>query len=471
MRILPLLFICLTASAQTWTRSSPVNAPVPRSQHAMAYDAARGQAVLFGGYDDIDTLNLGDTWVWDGANWTQKNPVNSPAPRLGAAMSYDAAHAQVVLFGGTQVFADGSFLDLNDTWLWDGSNWTKASPQTSPSVREFPSMAYDAAHSQVIMFGGTTGNFPSNCTSALSDTWAWDGKNWTKLAPVDSPPGRFGISVGLRFGTQSTGPLWRRHAAMRRVRRQRHQRHLDMGWCELDQPVAANQPQRPVSARHGGRCHCPPGSVVRRRNTAAHRKPVERYLGVGWIQLDAEIDQRSGGPVRPCAMAFDSARAQTVLFAGYAYNSVNHDYPDTWVLPSSGSAQPSISNAISAGAFGAFKAAAPGSWIEIYGSNLAFTTRVWNAADFNGINAPSSLDGVQVTIGGQKGLVEYVSSGQINVQLPSTIVARTQQLTVTNPTGAKASVNLTIGPMQLGLLAPAIFQIGGTQDAVAQALI
>ena len=52
----------------------------------MAYDAARAQVVLFGGLDgqilqDEHPLEKDDTWVWDGTNWTQKSPANSPPPR------------------------------------------------------------------------------------------------------------------------------------------------------------------------------------------------------------------------------------------------------------------------------------------------------------------------------------------------------------------------------------------------------
>jgi len=42
--------------------------------------------------------------------------------------------------------------------------------------------------------------------------------------------------------------------------------------------------------------------------------------------------------------------------------------------------QPTISAVISAGDFGGFPAVAPGTWVEIYGSELASTTRPWTAA-------------------------------------------------------------------------------------------
>ena len=74
---------------------------------------------------------------------------------------------------------------------------------------------------------------------------------------------------------------------------------------------------------------------------------------------------------------------------------------------------------VSAGAFGEFASAAPGSWIEIYGTNLASDSRPWQASDFDGINAPTMLDGTSVTIGGQPAFVDYISPTQVNVQAPN----------------------------------------------------
>src|SRR4029077_6613726 len=86
-------------------------------------------------------------------------------------------------------------------------------------------------------------------------------------------------------------------------------------------------------------------------------------------------------------------------------------------------AAPSIKSGgvVSAGAFGQFASVAPGSWIEIYGSNLASGTRSWSTADFNGISAPTSLDGTKVTIGGQAAFIDYISPSQVNAQVPSNI--------------------------------------------------
>jgi len=65
----------------------------------MAYDAVHGQVVLFGGLSSTFEL-LNDTLVWDGTNWSQDSPQSSPAPRSKLAMAYDSAASQVLLSGG-----------------------------------------------------------------------------------------------------------------------------------------------------------------------------------------------------------------------------------------------------------------------------------------------------------------------------------------------------------------------------------
>jgi len=133
---------------------------------------------------------------------------------------------------------------------------------------------------------------------------------------------------------------------------------------------------------------------------------------------------------------------------------------------------PTISAVVSASAFGGFSSVAPGSWIEIYGSNLAPNTREWAGTDFTGNNAPTSLDGVEVTIGGQKAFIDYISSaanGQINAQLPSNIATGGPlQLTVNNGTTTSGAYNIMVNATEAGLLAPTTFQIGGNQYVVAQ---
>jgi len=125
------------------------------------------------------------------------------------------------------------------------------------------------------------------------------------------------------------------------------------------------------------------------------------------------------------------------------------------------------SGVITAVAFGGGTVAAPGSWIEIYGTNLATTTRTWSGSDFNGRQAPTSLGGTTVSIGGRAAFVAYVSPTQVNVQLPSNIGTGVQQLTVTTSAGTSSPYAIQLAATQPGLLALPSFLINNKQFVTA----
>jgi uncharacterized protein (TIGR03437 family) len=424
----------------------------------MAYDSARGQVVLFGGENAANFL-CGDTWVWDGANWTQKFPQTSPPAREAHAMAYDSAHAQVVLFGGNggaSVLGPGY---LNDTWVWDGSNWTRKSPQTSSPARFGHAMAYDSAHGQVVLFGGTSANL-------FTDTWVWDGANWTQQSPQSSPPGRnFGAMAYdsahgqvVVFGGNNNGAF------------------LNDTWVWDGSNWTKRSPQTSPSARES------PAMAY----DSAHSEVVLFGGGLfnavtvslsdfndtwGW---DGSNWTQQSPPTSPPArdsqaMAYDSDRDSVVSFGGANANAVI--FGDTWTWNGGPLAVsvPSIGGVVSASDFGGFSSVAPGSWVEIYGSNLAPDTRGWADADFTGGNAPTALDGVSVAIGGQAAFVDYISATQVNAQLPSNIATGgTLPLTVTKTNVTSAPVNITVHATEPGLLAPASFKIGANQYVWAQ---
>ena len=122
---------------------------------------------------------------------------------------------------------------------------------------------------------------------------------------------------------------------------------------------------------------------------------------------------------------------------------------------------------ISAYAFGGFTAIAPGSWIEIYGANLATDVRPWAGSDFTGVNAPTSLDHTTVTIGGQSAFIDYISPGQVNVQVPSNVGTGTQPVVVTTDNGVSSALGIQVNLEEPGLLAPTWFSVGGKQNVVA----
>jgi uncharacterized protein (TIGR03437 family) len=108
-----------------------------------------------------------------------------------------------------------------------------------------------------------------------------------------------------------------------------------------------------------------------------------------------------------------------------------------------------------------------GGWIEIYGSYLAFDSRTWSGPDFNGINAPTSLDSTAVTIGGQPAFIGYISPSQINAQVPSNIGTGAQPIVIATANGPSATYAVTIKSAQPGILTTPAFLIKGIQYAVA----
>lgn len=169
----------------------------------MAHDSFRNQTILFGGSNAGGTTN-NETWSWNGSNWTQLSPVTSPPARTFTAMTYDPDRQVIVLFGG---FNGAS--TLSDTWEWNGTNWSEKSPATVPAARSFHSMTYDTFQDRVVLVGGVSG------PTFYQETYTWNGTNWTLQSPETAPPGFSGSSVAfnqssnmllLFGGTNSTSP-------------------------------------------------------------------------------------------------------------------------------------------------------------------------------------------------------------------------------------------------------------------------
>jgi uncharacterized protein (TIGR03437 family) len=97
---------------------------------------------------------------------------------------------------------------------------------------------------------------------------------------------------------------------------------------------------------------------------------------------------------------------------------------------------------------------APGTWIEIQGTNLSPVTMQWSSALFNGNTAPTTLGGVTVTVGGTLAYLSYVSSGQINALVPAGIPVGTTSVVVSNGYGASAAFSITAAAVLPGMDAP-----------------
>ena len=133
--------------------------PGPRVHHAMQYDPSSQRVVLFGGYEP-NVRDHGDTWEWNGTDWTEVPPEASA--RTHGRMAFDGHLGALVLVGGGQA-ADPNLVRRNDGWHTLGA--------TGPSARYLPGVAFDQRRGVLVLFGG--GDPSSN--TLFADTWEFDG--------------------------------------------------------------------------------------------------------------------------------------------------------------------------------------------------------------------------------------------------------------------------------------------------------
>jgi hypothetical protein len=317
-----------TWDGSDWTKQSPASPPPPRLYASLAFDFASGTAVLFGGQGIGGQGNCGlqpcignETWTWDGSEWTQQTPAHSPSARSQAAMASDPSGQGVTLFGGCPGFDDCGIGSVSsETWTWNGTDWVQGTPVNSPSARSGASAAYDSVRQEIVLFGGEDW---AATEPVMGDTWTWNGSDWTLRSPAQNPAGRFDPALVyddahqqvVLYGGSSSGPFgdtWTWDGS---------------GWVQ----------QHPVSSP-------PRGAGVAAYDSV--RQQTVLY-GVGtcncetWIWNGSEWASQAGGPRRfGAAMAFDAATGTTMLFGGEtpeqydcgADDAAQYPYPcaETW---------------------------------------------------------------------------------------------------------------------------------------------
>ncbi|MDP2997123.1 MAG: choice-of-anchor V domain-containing protein [Bryobacterales bacterium] len=80
----------------------------------------------------------------------------------------------------------------------------------------------------------------------------------------------------------------------------------------------------------------------------------------------------------------------------------------------------------------------PGSFISIFGENLAPVTRSWDGA-IQGTALPSQLEGVSVTVGGKPAYLSLVSPAQLNLLVPTDDITGPVEVKVTTPQGSSSA--------------------------------
>ncbi|MBI4463517.1 MAG: hypothetical protein HY647_02325 [Acidobacteria bacterium] len=95
-------------------------------------------------------------------------------------------------------------------------------------------------------------------------------------------------------------------------------------------------------------------------------------------------------------------------------------------------------------------------WISIFGSNLAPTTRQWRSDEIVDGNLPTSLDGVSVKVNNHDAYIYFISPGQINALTPKDGAAWPVPVQVTTPNGTS-----NIVMVEKKVTAPALFTWAG----------
>jgi uncharacterized protein (TIGR03437 family) len=106
-------------------------------------------------------------------------------------------------------------------------------------------------------------------------------------------------------------------------------------------------------------------------------------------------------------------------------------------------------------------------YVEIYGQNFSAAQRLWTGSDFSGVNAPTSLDGVSVTVNGKPAFVYYISPNQININTPEDTAAGPVTIQVRAPLGMSNSVVVNRARLSPTLQTVSQFLVDGKQYVVA----
>lgn len=170
----------------TWTQLFPATSPTAKFYTDLVHDSARGVYVMYGGNATYTTPGTNQTWEFDGVDWTQRFPAANPGNLGLHAMAFDSLRNRVVLYGGMP--GGNPILDSNQTWEYDGTNWTQVLVALNPGRLEAHSMCFHSGAGLTILFGGVNATSGASFPVDNDKTWAWNGTNWSELPVVGTRP-------------------------------------------------------------------------------------------------------------------------------------------------------------------------------------------------------------------------------------------------------------------------------------------
>jgi hypothetical protein len=301
----------LYPGCSTWNLACNSCTPGPRHRHAIAYDAARSSIVLYGGRAQIGQpqSTAGDTWTWNGATWLLASS-SGPGPRESPAMVYEASQSRVLLFGGDEWLGASTFTRRDDTWVWNGTSWTRVAT-LGPAPRYRHAMAYDAQRGVIVLFGGST-----STNEWAADTWEWSSGSWTQRV-VSGPPGRMRHAMAYD-STRGRVVLFGGETSTTAYARDTWEWNGSV-WELRDSNGPEGSYAASMSIGAGGR-----PVLFGGQSATGSTNATSEWTGAGWSQLT------TGGPSGRSsgAMAYDSANRRVITYGGVSANSLS----DMWAF-------------------------------------------------------------------------------------------------------------------------------------------
>ena len=94
-------------------------------------------------------------------------------------------------------------------------------------------------------------------------------------------------------------------------------------------------------------------------------------------------------------------------------------------------------------------------WVEIKGSNLSQTTRIWGGGDFDAVTGdmPTSLDSVSATVNGKLAYIYFISPAQVNILTPLDSSTGSVPVEVKTAFGTSSVTTVTMQTNSLGFFA------------------
>lgn len=282
----------------SWTNLTGATRGSPPGRYgaAMAYDAADQELLLFGGLSPVEARPMGDTWVYSAGSWTELCPGNfggaacdpGPPPSADSAMTYTPNGSRVIDYD----FARGL------TYGFSLGSWVNLSDPIHPPVQPLPSgLAYDPFSGRIVLF------------SATGTTWELAGATWMPMVvPGAVPAPRTGAvlfsdtllgSVVLTGGVEGSQPLndtweYRNHT-----------------WKEV---ATTASPPGAVAAAFDSTYQ---DGAVLAQAPGSDALALWGFSAAGWSRI-TEVGAAAPLPSVEPALAFDSAAGYLVLYLGGA---------------------------------------------------------------------------------------------------------------------------------------------------------